>query len=166
MDELKSYLEYNKDTGKFTRKISTSNRIRAGDIAGYLDKTVGYIRISVKSKTYLAHHLVWLYHHGYLPKEIDHINGIRNDNRIENLREVSRLENTRNKEMHGRNTSGVTGITYNKAGKSWRARINVNYKEIYLGCFKNKEDAILARRAAEMEFGFHPNHGRIIYNAG
>jgi hypothetical protein len=132
--------------------------------AGHLSKYDGYIQIRVENKLYRAHHLAWLYCFGYLPRELDHINGIRVDNRIENLREVTHAENGRNTKRHSTNTSGVTGVYYNKINKYWVAQIRINYKTIYLGCFKDIEDAILARKAAETEFGFHPNHGRIIYN--
>lgn len=151
--ELLSLLDYDKNSGLFMR-IST------GNIIGSPHKKTGYIQISVKSKTYLAHHLAWLYSFGYLPKEIDHINGIKTDNRIENLREASRQENARNHKRSKRNTSGITGVYYHNGSKGWMAYIKVNYKQIYLGYFKNKEDAISARKEAEIKYDFHPNHDR------
>lgn len=159
-DELKLYLDYNEITGEFIRKIKTNNYIKIWDIAGCFHKGSGYILIMVKGKTYPAHHLAWLYHYGYLPKEIDHINGIRSDNRIENLREVSRQENCRNQKKYNTNTSGVTGVCYHKRDKLWGAYIAVNNEQIHLGYFKDISDAISIRKKAEIKYGFHHNHGR------
>lgn len=161
-DKLKLYLDYNKDTGKFVWKVNNSNRIKIGDAAGHLSKYDGYIQIRMENKLYRAHHLAWLYCFGYLPIELDHINGIRIDNRIGNLREVTHAENGRNTKRHSTNTSGVTGVYYNKINKYWVAQIKINYKTIYLGSFKNKEDAILARKEAEIKYDFHSNHDRVM----
>lgn len=105
--------------------------------------------------------LVWLMFNGYLPKgEIDHINGIRSDNRIENLREVTRVENSRNQQIKSNNVSGAIGVRFNQHIDKWESYIKVNYKKIHLGSFNSKQSAIKARKDAEKKYGFHENHGR------
>lgn len=96
-------------------------------------------------------------HYGNWPQHIDHINGDRLDNRIENLREVDRAENMKNMRMPADNTSGFVGVT--RHYEKWKAQITVNGKHIYLGRFDHKKDAIAARIAANRKFGFHENHG-------
>lgn len=158
-EELKKYLHYCPDTGIFTRRISTSNRANKGDIAGGIDLK-GYINIRVKGQAYKAHRLAYLYVNGSFPeKQIDHINHIRDDNRINNLRVVDRSENLKNQTKYSRNTSGHNGISWAKHLKKWRARIQVNGKPICLGVYKNKKDAIKARKEADIKYGFHKNHG-------
>jgi hypothetical protein len=89
-----------------------------------------------------AHRLAWFYVHGEFPKcELDHINGVRDDNRISNLRECSRAENMQNAGMFKTNTSGYTGVTWHKQRRKWAAQIWVNNKRMYLGLRESKEDA-------------------------
>lgn len=95
---------------------------------------------------------------------IDHINGDRADNRAINLREVSRAENAKNKTLPSNSTSGHIGVSQTYDGR-WRAHITVNNKMRHLGRFLAIEDAIAARDAAELEHGFHPNHGRMFVGA-
>jgi len=96
--QLKEILTYNPDTGIFTWLVASNGRIRVGDIAGTTDN--GYVRIMIERTKYRAHRLAWLYVHGESPKEqIDHINHIRDDNRINNLRCVSCHENFKNMTM-------------------------------------------------------------------
>lgn len=95
-----------------------------------------------------------------LENAIDHINGIKDDNRIANLRQVSDEENARNKKRHFRNKSGVMGVTWSKADKKWRVRIGVSGKYKCLGSFHSLEEAISVRKKAEHDLGYHENHGR------
>ena len=107
-----------------------------------------------------VHRVVWLYHNGKLPEgEIDHINHDSSDNRIENLREVNHLDNLRNSKMHSHNTSGVTGLSWNKLRKKWEVYIQVNRKKINLGLYSDKKKAISARIKAMKKHGFHETHG-------
>ncbi len=92
--------------------------------------------------------------------EIDHINGDRTDNRICNLRDVTSAGNSCNRRRQDRNTSGVTGVAWDKRASRWQARIGLNGKQKYLGYFDSLDEAVAARKAAELELGFHPNHGR------
>ena len=120
----------------------------------------GYIRFSIFDGLFLGHRVAWTLHHGVLPSgEIDHINGDRTDNRIENLRDVTTAENNKNLAKRIENTSGTTGVCRGRVN-AWRAFINVNGEHKHLGEFNVKTDAVIARKAAESLYGFHQNHGR------
>tara|TARA_R110000803_G_scaffold29146_1_gene66745 strand:- start:2186 stop:2728 length:543 start_codon:yes stop_codon:yes gene_type:complete len=154
-------LSYDSRTGLFKWKRRVAQHVPKGSKAGYLDKNKGYIKIRVVSRAYMAHRLAWLIVYGsFPPDQIDHINGIKHDNRIINLRAVTNIENCRNKSLPNINTSGHIGIHYNKRMNKWTAAIGINYKQVHLGSFENKEDAIEARRIAEINYNYHPNHGR------
>jgi len=154
---LKSRLKYDKDTGLFTWINSTTNITKKGSTAGTL--VDGYILIQIDKKVYKAHRLAWLYMYEKLPEHcIDHINGIRDDNRIENLRDVTHIENMRNRRMHKNNTSGHTGIRWDNGRKKWVATIQKNTKKKQIGYFKEIEDAVIARNKAKIEYGYHENH--------
>lgn len=148
-EQLRSILHYDQETGIFTRKVSTSNSVKAGDAAGCPGGD-GYLQIAVLSRKYQAHRLAWLHTNGAWPKgQIDHINRIRTDNRIANLREVTNKQNQQNASKRSDNTSGHTGVSWNKRISKWRAQIEHNQKRIHLGYFTDIEDAIAARKAAE-----------------
>lgn len=108
----------------------------------------------------LEHRLVWLMHHDEWPAEIDHINGIRDDNRIENLRLVTRADNMRNSRRRKDNTSGVMGVSWHSATGKWRAYIGGQDGPLHLGMFADWFDAVCARKSAERRQGYHANHGR------
>lgn len=140
---------------------SWNNRL-AGKTAGTPHR--GYINICLsiegKNCVYREHRLIFSMIHGYMPKEIDHIDGNRSNNCISNLRDVSHAENGKNQRMDKRNTSGFNGVSFCKDRQKWKAQITVNFKVMVLGRFKTKEEAIEARKAANIKYGFHPNHGR------
>tara|TARA_R110001606_G_scaffold190822_1_gene338772 strand:+ start:384 stop:701 length:318 start_codon:yes stop_codon:yes gene_type:complete len=92
--------------------------------------------------------------------QIDHISGDRSDNRIENLREATQTENSRNMKTLANNMSGVMGVSWDKRERHWIATISDDNSSVRLGRFKSFEDAVAARKAAEVEYGYHPNHGR------
>lgn len=106
-----------------------------------------------------AHRLIWLYIHGVWPDVIDHINHDVLDNRIENLRSVSRMENQRNRSLNLNNKSGATGVCWSDTEKKWVAQIKTDGVIHRLGSFVEKDAAIEARADAEIDLGFHPNHG-------
>ncbi|MFC0666224.1 HNH endonuclease [Azotobacter chroococcum] len=159
---LRELFDYNAETGVFIRKVRTTNNVKVGQVAGCI-RPDGYLGIYVDNQSYQAHRLAWLYVHGRWPDgQIDHINGIRTDNRIANLRDVSHVENGRNQRLARNNTSGVNGIHWFKRRNKWRVEITVDRKKRHIGYFENLEDAVAARKAAEQSFGFHENHGRAI----
>lgn len=110
---------------------------------------------------YFAHRVAYRMAHGDGPHGfIDHIDGDPKNNRISNLRDTTRGENNRNAPRTRANTSGVTGVGWYAPGGVWRAEIRAHGERYYLGAFAEKGDAVAARKAAEVRFGFHPNHGR------
>ena len=160
--ELKELLKYNPATGILTRNVATSSKVKVGDEVGSLEH--GYLRGYVNGCRYQIHRLVWFYVYGVMPiSNIDHINGNRSDNRIENLRDVSQSCNSKNQKISTKNKSGVIGVCWNKAMGKWRSTImsdkGVN---IHIGYFSDLADATLERLEAELEYGYHKNHGRSI----
>jgi hypothetical protein len=145
--DLKELLEYRND-GYLIRKIKTANRVKVGDIAG-CNTGNGYQKIRVDGKQYLSHRLIFFWHYGLLPKEVDHINGDTSDNRIENLRAADRSHNAKNRGLSIKNTSGFTGVVQDKIRKKWKAQIMVDRKNILLGRFDNLQEAINIRNKAE-----------------
>jgi len=120
----------------------------------------GYMTGRVFGRFFRAHRVIWLIVYGGFPnKEIDHINGDRSDNRLVNLREVNRSENARNLGKSSVNTSGVIGVNWHKNRKMWGSYITIEGKQHSLGYFDFLEEAVKARKQAEIEHGFHPNHG-------
>lgn len=131
----------------------------AGTVAGTRDPN-GYILIRINRVDYRAHRLAWVLAYGTDLELIDHINGVRDDNRIENLRSVNMDQNAKNASRRKDNLSGTTGVGYYPNKGTWRARINHNGKSILLGYFKTYEEAVAARKAAEKIYAYHENHGR------
>lgn len=145
-ERLKKLLSYDPDTGVFTWVASNSNRVKVGAVAGCLKRADGYSQIQVDGKLYLAHKLVFLYVFGSLPiKEIDHINRIKHDNRVDNLRFCNRTENNQNTKVRSDNTSGVKGVSWSKGANKWHAYIKVNGKKTHCGYFERFDDAVLSR---------------------
>lgn len=157
---LHELFAYYSNSGLLIWKID-AGRARAGDVAGNIMK-IGYRKIKAGGKDLYAHRIAWYMTYGRIPKggQIDHINGSRADNRIENLREVTNQENHKNRKKPSDNTSGVVGVTWDKGSKKWRADIKVDCKNKYLGMFDDFDEAAKAREAAEKDLGFHHNHGK------
>lgn len=153
---LKQIFEYCPKTGQLFWCVS-----RKGVSVGRAIKSMtneGYCRVRVDGTVYYLHRIIWKLVHGTEPKQIDHINGDRSDNRIENLRSISHSHNAKNQKKHKRNTSGVTGVYKTKYG-TWCARITVNGQHYGLGTYDNMAAAVNARQAAERQHNFHVNHG-------
>lgn len=138
-ERLKELLNYDPGTGAFTWKQHRG--VKAGKTAGSLAE--GYVLIRLDYKLQKAHRLAWLYVHGVLPSgDIDHINGDRADNRIANLRDVSRSVNLQNqRSAHPNNRHGRMGATFHSYSGLWRAGIQVDGKHVPLGYFKTAEEA-------------------------
>lgn len=172
-DRLNSLLEYNPVSGKLfwkrrDRSEFSSDRIcnswnakHAGKEALTSTTEHGYKHGTICGRAHRAHRVIWAMVHGYWPDEIDHENGTKSDNRISNLRDVDSLTNSQNCSRRVDNTSGVTGVSFNKADKKWRAYISVRGNIRSLGFFNKIDDAIAARKDAEEKFGYHQNHGRL-----
>lgn len=154
---LTKVFEYEPESGTFIWKIRASRAVKPGDIAGSLNKN-GYLLIKVRKYIYRAHRLAWFYFYGQRPPieayRIDHIDGNKLNNAIKNLRAVSNAKNTRNHKMYSHNTSGITGVYFNEQSQKWCAQIHTNGKQIHLGSFHFFEDAVKAREAAEIKYGY------------
>lgn len=158
-DYLKSILNYNPVTGEFTWRVRCSTRLSVGDKAGTKSKKT-YTIIQINKTPYKAHRLAFLYMTGKMPTNIDHINGVRSDNRWENLREVTPSQNSRNKKIGKNNKTGIMGVTKNNRNGKWRAEVRLNGKIKYLMESFDFFEACCARKSAERKYGFHLNHGR------
>ena len=134
--------------------LSPRNRTMAGDSAGYHDG-LGYMMVSVDGYRFRCHHLAWAFNHGEFPSDqIDHINRVRDDNRITNLREACQLINMHNASKRSDNTTGVTGVYFRKDTQKYVVQITSHGKTYRLGNFERFEDAVKARKEAETIY--HP----------
>lgn len=175
---LKESVSYDPESGSFewkkrplhhfadARSQKSWNTKCAGKRLFQSKDDLGYCRTTIASKRIRAHTVAFVIMTGTHPKgEVDHINGDRSDNRWGNLRDVSRGENSRNHAMRSDNKSGITGVIWHAASKKWMARISANRKTVYLGLFSDIDDALRARKAAEVELGFSNRHGQMAHKA-
>jgi HNH endonuclease len=157
-ERLRNLLDYDPETGVLKWKVRTDvshrwNTRYAGTIAGTVDGD-GYLQIKIDDKSMMAHRLAWVIYYGEWPNIVDHIDGSRNNNRISNLRSVTRKLNQRNQKRHKSNTSGRTGVTWNRIRQVWVAHIGHGKKCLYLGSYVEFPEAVKAREAAEQKLGF------------
>lgn len=151
-DHLRHFFVYDPETGELLW--------RAGRALALNRKHKGYLRGELCGRMALAHRVIWKLMTGDEPRQVDHINGNRADNRWCNLRDVAHRTNGKNQKKPSTNTSGVCGVGWHRGAGRWQARIRVDDRHIYLGLFDSMEEAVRVRKAAEREYGFHPNHGR------
>lgn len=149
---LKEILHYDENTGLFTWKVNMNGRSTkccAGSRAGTKQNT-GYVQISIGNVRYSAHRLAWVYIHGSIDQNliIDHINRVRNDNRIDNLRLVTHSVNNSNRELNKNSVSKHSGVIWNKSKSKWQVSIRINGRKFSCGNFSSLENAISARRDA------------------
>ena len=138
---VKELFSYCQETGFLTRKKTLKYNAKAGDTLKTIN-SMGYVTLSVAGKRYLAHRLIWLYVYGAWPKhEIDHINGIRHDNRISNLRDVSHQANINNLKIDKRNKYGCKGISFHKKAQKFAVDFVRFGTRHYLGLFDTLEAA-------------------------
>lgn len=147
-------------SGKLYWLTTQNNFVKAGSQAGCVSPS-GYITVMVKGKSIPAHRIVWEMHNGTIPRgmEIDRINHVRSDNKLSNLRLVTRTENMKNKSLSKNNKSGCHGVSWHTKSGFWVARITLNGKKLFLGQSKDLAVAIKLRKEAEINCGFHINHG-------
>ena len=151
LGRLQTELTYDKLTGLFTWVVAKP-RVYVGMVAGNLTRK-GYVCIEYAGQQLKAHRLAWAFCNGAWPAaQIDHINGVRNDNRIANLREATRHENGRNKAVQCNSTTGVPGVTWRGSHQKWCARITVNGVRKHLGYFDTLLEAKCARIRAEVRY--------------
>lgn len=173
-DKLRQRLRYEPETGKLFWKAqapeafeATATRTAEHTCANWnalfsereaftATNRGGYRFGKVFGEVLLAHRVIWAMQTGYWPTELDHINGVRDDNRWGNLRLATRSENASNRAVRADSATGVIGVTVIPETGMFRAKI----KRIHIGCFSTKEAAEEARKAAAIRLGFHENHGR------
>jgi hypothetical protein len=139
-ERLKELFRYDSGTGDFFRLVTTSHNAKEGDIAGCNSR--GYLVFSIDGKLYFAHRLAWMYMTGSMPdKHIDHINGIKNDNRFANLRDITNALNTQNTRVARpcNKSTRLLGATLDKRRGIYRAQIKLNGKNIFLGDYQTAE---------------------------
>lgn len=156
-NNIKKLFYYN--DGQLFWKIKPSYRVKKGQKAGTIGND-GYEHIGIFGKIYMSHRIIFLYHYGYLPKFIDHINGNKLDNKIENLRVANINENQYNSKIRKDNISGVKGVSWYKRYNKWRAQCKVEGKTINLGYFNDiKEASMIVKKFREENHGIFFNHG-------
>lgn len=142
-------------------KVDRGGGAAPGGVAGYVNAK-GYLQVTVDFKGYYVHRIIYEMRHGKIPDgmQVDHIDHNKTNNADENHRLVTCRQNQMNRPMQKNNTSGSTGVTFDKRRGKWQARININGVNKHLGYFTDIEEAIKSRRDAEEIFGFHKNHGK------
>lgn len=166
---VKELLDYNPLTGALTwrkrarkwfptdRHWQMWNTRFAGRLVG--SNVNGYLQTRIFGRTCLVHRLIWFWMKGVWPTEIDHLDRKRWNNSWANLREATTQENAQNHSLRRDNTTGRVGVYwFGKLGK-WQAQIYVDDRSHHLGLFETFEEAVAARVAAELEYGFNPGHG-------
>lgn len=149
---VRELLHYDPETGRFAWRLGRFGTRGAGGRAGYADPR-GYRKICVAGRMYWEHRLAWLYVNGTWPSDqIDHVNGVKGDNRIANLREATRSENQGNlRQARSDSKTGLLGVHWNKPNKKFMAQIMFSGKQKYLGLFNTAEEAHQAYLVAKRE---------------
>lgn len=170
---LRELLDYDAATGLFTWKWRdlrwfksehswrSWNTKHAGKRAFTSLDTHGYHHGRILGRTYLTHKVAWAWFYDEWPEDqLDHENHTRTNNAIKNLREADNAGNAQNQSIRCTNTSGHTGVVWYARNNKWAAQIKVNGVRDFLGLFADYESAVATRKAAEIKYGFHPNHGK------
>ena len=157
IDKLKEQVLYCADTGVFTWNVN-KNRVSIGDVVGFVTSK-GYLATKIHGKCYFLHRLAWFYVYGQWPKnQIDHINGEKKDNRIENLRDVSGAQNCQNQTGPRKtNKTQLQGVSVDK-NKKYHAQLMINRRVFRLGSFDSPEQAheVYLAKKAELSTFFNP----------
>jgi len=155
--ELAHYLFRYEDGVLYWRNPSNPAKTPCGAIAGYVSKR-GYIHIQYERKIHKAHRLIFLMFNGYMPDIIDHIDGNINNNRPENLRAATHLENAQNAKKRKDNSSGVKNVCWHKRLSKWGVSLSVSGKIRHFGYFNDLELAALV--ASEARDKYHGEFAR------
>lgn len=150
-DLLHELFEY-KD-GVLYRRVASSNKVKIGDPVGTLNNR-GYVQTTINYRPYRIHRLIFLMHHGYLPKIVDHIDGDTLNNCIKNLREATLAQNSMNCKVYNTNSSGYPNVFYVAKGEKWRARVSLDGMRYSLGTYPTAERADAAIRSFKLH-NFH-----------
>lgn len=154
LNELFTYSD-----GRLYRKVRTAQSTRVGDLAGG-SHPLGYRTVGVNGKNRYEHRLIFLLHHGYLPEFIDHIDGNKSNNQIENLRAATKSENMRNRGAQSNNALGLKGVCFHKQTGRYKAEIKLHGKRTHLGLFDTPVEASAAyAEAANNIHGIYANAG-------
>ena len=154
-EKLTAVLHYSSETGAFVWRHTVSPTARKGSIAGSKNQC-GYRQIKIDGTTYSASHLAWLYVYGaWPPDELDHIDRDRGNNRIANLRLASHKQNMENTGLRTNNSSGVTGVSFDRQSGKWKAQIQHFSKKICLGFYQSIDDASVAYTTAKKALCTH-----------
>jgi hypothetical protein len=159
---MQQYLDYSPTTGHLTWKTKHTTKVVVGRRAGSVCTRHRHRVLHFMGTLYAEHRFIWRYCYGTWPTgHIDHINHDEQDNRIANLRDVSQTENNMNSSFRSDNSSGHTGVWVNKLNtyKKFMAELSLNGVRRHYSSHYTLEDAIAARKQAEQDWGFHPNHG-------
>lgn len=168
---LRECLDYDPLTGDFIWRARPVHHFKdesyqarwnsryAGGTTGIIGSN-GYLRITINNKKHYSHRLAWMITKGEWPQHVDHIDGCRTNNRLSNLRSVTRSENQRNQKLRSGTSSGHLGVIVDRRTGKFIAQIKVCDKRVYLGVFADLSEAIKAREEANGKYGFHANHGR------
>lgn len=177
-ETLHQLLSYNPETGELfwkhrpiemfegdgvypaERRWKSWNTRHAGTRALSYEDDRGYLVGAVFHQNHKAHRVIWAMMTGEWPNHIDHLNGNPKDNRWVNLKDGDRSANMSNRKLSSNNKSGAHGVSFAQSHQRWIARIQHNGKRIGLGSYRNREDAVAARKAAEKTYGYLPTHGR------
>lgn len=176
-DQILSVLEYRRETGELfwsprhRTEFKTDHACAvwhtrfSGKRAGTKNAS-GYLMLRKFGISFYVHKAIWFLETGewteYPRREIDHRNGLRDDNRFENLMAGSKQQNARNQKRFANNTSGETGVHWNKRQSRWVAYINSGGRRIHLGAFEDREEAIATRREASERHGYASGHGKVL----
>ena len=154
---LNDLFEYREGKLYWKSKPSKTCNIKIGDEAGYKNAQ-DYMAVGLYGRKYKNHRIIFFMHHGYVPDEVDHIDGNTLNNKIENLRAANHAENMFNKKSYVNSTSGIKGVSWHKAAKKWYVQIRSNQKHLFQGLFNDLELAELV--AIEARNKYHGKFAR------
>lgn len=149
-EEIKSLFDY-----KDGQLIWKTGRVGTkGTAAGCVHKATGYIKVKIKNKGLMAHRLIFFLHHGFLPECVDHIDGNKSNNKIENFRAATKSQNSMNQKIRSTNTSSIKGLSWHRVNKKWKVSLCKEYKIYYFGTYEDRELAeLVAIEATEKLHG-------------